>query len=308
MFILHLSDTTLSGAPYRASQLLNKYTEHESRHIVWQAKIHDRVFPTDLVGSEMTKDQLQCWVNKADIIHYHSRYKRQQIFKVVEVPKKPSVIQIHSPRESEDFSEELSSGIPLAIIAQYHVRQWPEKTFVVPNCIDIHDDFHKPAPKPSKYVPVVGYSPSNANGRGWDDKSYGIIAHILKRMQLNGEAVYNFIYKKPWVEAMMRKNYSNFGIDEISTGSYHMSGLEFLSMGVPCICKIDSQTSDAIKQVTGCSELPFINADAHNIKSVLNNLKNMDATQMSKDARLWMETYWNPKHLTDQYIEIYRKL
>lgn len=139
MKILHLSDTALSGAPIRLSRLLHEYSGHASRHIVWIPTFQWRSFDNDLVGCEMTDDQLEYWLNWADVYHFHNRWQRQEIFKRVPFKhrKKPSVIQIHSPRESEDFFEELASGVPLAPVAQYHPRQWPEKRFVVPNVVDV---------------------------------------------------------------------------------------------------------------------------------------------------------------------------
>ena len=102
MKILHLSDTTLSGAPHRLSNVFSKYAGegHESRHMVWLPVVFDRVFPVDLCSQHMTKEEIQKWFDWADVIHYHNRYKRQMIFTKTGLtpPKKPSLIQIHSPR------------------------------------------------------------------------------------------------------------------------------------------------------------------------------------------------------------------
>ena len=314
MKVLHLSDSTLSGAPYRASQLFNKYSGHESRHIVWNAVIYSRVFPTDLVGESMKKDELNYWLNWADIIHYHNRYSRQQIFKVAALPRgKKSVIQIHSPRISEDednFSLELASGIPLAVIAQYHVRQWPELKYIVPNVVDIDDPLHKPVKKqPSKYL-SFGYAPSSPNGKGWDNKSYNIVNPVLKRLELAQRAVYNRIIGKPFVECMKIKQKCDVGIDEISTGSYHMASLEFLSQGVATIAGIDEQTERVVKDLTGSDTLPWIICKEKDFKLMAESLAThqTDIKDIGVLSRLWMETYWNQKVLCDHLLKMYEDL
>ncbi len=311
MKVLHLSDTTLSGSPYRASKLITKYSgDIEARHLVYQPKIFSRVFQTDLVGESMSKDEIVHWLEWADVIHYHNRWKRQQIFKGLQMPKKPSVIQIHSPRSSEDFSEELRSGIPLAIIAQYHTREWPEKSFVVPNCVDIFDPAYVPERRSINGAPIVSYSPSNANMKGWDDKSYDIVSPILKRMKLEGRIQYQFIFKKPHVETMALKRTAHIGVEEVSTGSYHMSGLEYLSLGVACICHIDALTEATVKDLTGAYELPFVEATKTTFKSALVKLIEDRGYQASAgiNSREWMERYWNPKKLVEHYRSMYERL
>ena len=176
--VLHLSDTPLSGSPVRISKLINKYSDDfESRHMVFHRTFGYREFDTDLVSSAMlsheSEERIYEW---ADIIHYHNRWRRQEIFKVLErdPPHRPAVIQMHSPRnDGEDFSDEVKSGIPLAIIAQYHVRQWPELSFIVPNVVDIEDPENKRSrlAEPA-HIPVVSYAPSNTNATGWNDKGY----------------------------------------------------------------------------------------------------------------------------------------
>ena len=52
MNILHLSDTTLSGSPIRLVRMLNKYTEHEARHIVWHRVFWYRTFDTDMCADD----------------------------------------------------------------------------------------------------------------------------------------------------------------------------------------------------------------------------------------------------------------
>ena len=310
MKVLHLSDTTLSGAPGRLSNVFDKYSGHESRHLVWDVIPNGRVFEYDLCSATMNRGDIIDWLDWADIIHYHNRYERQNIFKAHNItpPNKPSLIQIHSPRESENFKPELESGIPIAVIAQYHVRQWPELRFIVPNVVDIYDPTHMPGDRSEKLT--VAYSPSSPTGKGWDNKSYNVVAPILRRMYLNREIQYLRIAGLPHTECLKLKQVAHIGIDEVSTGSYHMSSLEFLSMGVATLCGIDTQCEKVIKDLTGADWLPWVVSNEIKFKEDINRLvKNKDeCIEIGLKARQWVETYWNPKDTAKYFLDLYTKL
>lgn len=309
MKILHLSDTTLSGSPYRLSTTYNKYSGNESRHMVWQPIVRDRVFPIDLCSSELSIDEIKEWFDWADIIHYHNRYKNQMVFTKTGLapPKKTSLIQIHSPRDSEDFKGALE--LPIAVIAQYHVRQWPELRFIVPNVVDIYDPTHMPIERPIRTAPVVCYSPSNAICKGWDDKSYATVSPVLKRMQMDREIQYQRLVNLPFTECMKLKQNADIGVDEVTTGSYHMSSLEFLSMGVPCFGKIDAQCEKVIKDLTGADWLPWLRSSETSFKSDMTTIvKGRCYAEIGRSARAWMEKYWDPNDICDFFTDLYKGL
>jgi hypothetical protein len=312
--ILHLSDTTLSGSPIRISRLLNKHTAHESRHLVWQAKIYNRTFETDLVGETLPAEELRYWVYEwATHLHFHNRWARQTVFKVLgsKPPKLPSVIQVHSPRESNSeggFREELSSRVPLAIIAQYHTRQWSENKFVVPNVVDITEPTYQPVARPQRRALVVSYAPSNAVCRGWDSKGYELVNPILKKMGYSREIQYQKIINKTHTECLALKQKADIGIDEVMTGSYHLSALEYLAMGIATICYIDEKTEKAIKDVTGATTFPFVHSGKGDIVIPLKRLMSGLHAEMGVRSREWMEKYWNPELLCNHYVDMYEKL
>lgn len=311
--VLHLSDTTLSGAPGRLSDLLTKHSKSNitSRHLVWNRVIFNRVFDVDFCSAEMTKKQIQEHFKWADVIHYHNRYSRQMIFTQhnIKPPKKPSIIQIHSPRESEDFSLEVESKIPIAVIAQYHTRQWPEMKFLVPNVVDITHPLHRAITRPERSIPVVSYAPSNVICKGWDNKSYTTVNPVLKRMMFERAVNYKRIVSLPHNTCLSIKQDSDIGIDEVSTGSYHMSSLEYLSMGVACVAKIDSLCEAAIKDVTGCSSLPWVLSSEGTLNGDLTRLiMSGEYREIGAQSRLWMEKYWKPSKLIKHFTEVYNQL
>lgn len=310
MKILHLSDTPLSGAVIRLSQFLNKYADVESRHICWVDKVGYRLYDMDMLGCAMTKEELYYWTSEwADIHHFHNRFKRQEIFKEIDYVKRPGLIQIHSPRESEDFKEEVRSGLPIACVAQYHPRQWPEKSFIVPNIIDIYEPIYRKDPVTLAPLPVVSYAPSNTNGTKWNRKSYEVVSPILKRMRYRGEITYDLINQKPFYEVMISKRRAHIGIDEITTGSYHLSTLEYQSLGVACFAGTDPMTDDVVKEVCGAMELPWIKATHSNFERILSSiLKDGSYVERGAAARAWMEKYWAPEKLREPYLNIYKTL
>lgn len=310
--ILHLSDTTLSGSPYRIAALHAKYSKkHESRHLVWHKVFAGRTFSTDMVAPEMSRDELMYWVHEwADILHFHNRWKRQELFKVIPYPKnKLGVIQIHSPREEEGHLEEIDSGLPLAIIAQYHVRQWKEHSFVVPNVVDINEQYHKPTWRPERAIPKIAYSPSMPSGIGWNRKSYPVVNPTLTKMNSLGLIDYCRITDMTHLECMISKQNADIGIDEVSTGSYHMSSLEFLSQGVCCIAGVDKHCAKVLMDLTGADHLPWFHATESNFKERLRQL--IDSNEYSAigyNGRKWMEKYWSPKVLLGHYDKMYQSL
>ncbi len=311
MRILHLSDTTLSGSPIRIVNLLNKHTPHEARHITYEPVQGFRRFDVDMVGGTMPDEELRHWLDWADIVHYHNRWKRQEIFKQlgIDPPKKPGLIQIHSPRESEGFEEEVASGLPIAIVAQYHVRQWPEARHVVPNVVDITEEDYARVSPPQRNVPVVSYAPSSYNGKGWSSKGYEVIAPVLKRLKTERKIYLQLITEQPHSVTMNLKAGADLGVDEIVTGSYHMSSLEYLGLGIACFANLDDLTEKVVKDLTGAHELPWLKANKDNFKNVLEDiLREKNWAELGMRSRGWMELYWSPSTLARHYVEMYSEL
>lgn len=313
MKVLHLSDTTLSGSPIRIVDLLNKHADGvQARHIVWHPTFGYRTFKTDLVSSQMSRDEVASWLEWADVLHFHNRHARQELFQRhrLEVPKKPAVIQMHSPKKSEDFTPEIQSGLPLAIIAQYHVRQWPELRFVVPNVVDISSEPYVSRVEPAlRARPVVSYAPSNVNAKGWDDKGYGVVSPLLKKLKFAHRLDYQLIVSQPHHEVLRLKALADVGIDEVVTGSYHLSSLEYMAFGIPCIAYLDELTEKVVKDLTGADTLPWLQTTRTTFKQRIHELiLRRNWQEFGRETRRWMETHWSPEKLAGHYLRMYGEL
>ena len=256
----------------------------------------------DVVGEESSLDHLQGLLDWCDIVHYHDVYTKQCIFEKLPVPKKPSVIQVHSPKSWFDYKSVLESKLPIAVIAQYHPREWVrELTYIVPNVVDIEE--YRPVAK-NNPRPVVSFAPSSTNGKDLNDKGYSTVRFYLKR---RNDINFQLIHDRPFEECMQLKRHADIGIDDIRNGGYHLSALEYLSMGIATICYIDDQTERVVKDLTGCLELPFIHKGKNNIVSPMHTaLRNY--LGLGFLSRQWMETYWNPSVLCNHYTRMYESL
>ncbi len=326
MKILHLSRTSLAGAPFRLSQFLNKYGQNiESRCATGvTTSIHfpvDYQVPFSKCGKEYvleTTDELLNMIEETDIVHIHNYPPFSQDNKAWQkIEKKKIILQLHSPpNTSEHLYKLLVSKIKIdkiLVIAQYHAvfLNIPGMK-IVRNVVDIDDDYLKPfIVKNSK--PVISYSPSNSASREqlstkWDYKSYDEVKSVLD--DINNKADIIFHLGMPWLDSLKRRRRANIHIDEVSTGSYHLSSLEALSQGTVTIAGIAPWMEDIIRKATGCQDIPWVVANENNLSSVIENLiLDWDSLlEKQRQSRKWMEKYWAPEIIIKDYTKIYESL
>ncbi|MCJ7521760.1 MAG: hypothetical protein MUP21_06055 [Dehalococcoidia bacterium] len=265
------------------------------------------------MAETMPQDELRYWIGEwADAIHYHDSWLKSKILRrlQVKVPNKPSLIQIHTRRAwLEDFGPALGAKVPLALTAEVDRGDWPEADYVVPSAIDITEPCYCPPNRQRQPHPTVSHAPSNWAARGWEGDSFKAVNPILTELRDGGDIYYQLIVKRPHREVLALKRHSDIGVDEILTGTYGFSSLEYLSLGVPCFADIGPSTNDAIKELTGATELPWLAGGAGVLRKNLGELVRSKMWQVyGERSRLWMETYWKPETLVNHYLEMYRSL
>ena len=281
MRILHTKTTNIAMAPDALSDAINKYTEHTS-----VVRYPHEITPDDL---------------KSDVVLYHNIS-----LNLPDIPKQ--LIMYHSEPWMVDLGCKVKNKL---VIAQYHATLPEYKgCTVVSNVIDYNDEIYKPKYFFDKIK--IGYSPSNKGSFGnWHNKGYEETKAILDKLKKKyGDIIdVDIITDVPLKECLERKSECNIFIDEVITGSYHRSGLEALAMGKMTICKLSQDVKKVIINITGSNITPFIDVSSIDyLESKLQLLIGIDINTINNygmAAREWMEKYWNPKDIIEEYINIF---
>lgn len=338
MKVLHLSNTPLSNAPHNLMVSQNQYGV-ESRLLLHRSQNLNKI----LVGNgelwlNMKKEEIVAALEAADVIHFHNFAKELNLFttypefwKLIE--KKPKLIQYHSPRKTiENFEPSISDKtLKHAVIAQYHTRVYPECEFIVPNVVPLFQAQYSPlSPKwEQRNAPVISYAPSNITLGGWDNKGYEVTRRVLLESERENWSCVEILIGVPYTDCMIRKRWAHLGIDEVMTGSYHLSGLEYLAMGCVTFGYLDKLTQEAIRTVvnSSCGEgdaaiatLPWVQVDhPDELKKIMYRtivagqgnaraIRWEELKQKAQQSREWMEKYWNPQNHVRWFSRIYEQL
>ena len=332
MYVLHLSRTALAGVACRYAQFFKKYGTQARSASAVTTSIE---FPRDIkvpfhyhpdfpnVANRAIMDEseeLREEIKKADIIHIHN-YPPLNINSPTWnlIAQKPVILQLHSPPNISKYSyNRVNSKVTIArllVIAQYQAIQLrPTYPDIIPmrNVIDIDDKLLLPVIKKNN-PPIITYAPSNIKTDkkrvGWAYKSIKEVLPLLKQMHNNKSCEFKYIHRVPFTKSLSMRQSANIHIDEVSSGSYHLSSLEGLSQGAAVIANIADWMSDLLKKITGCTTIPWIIANKNNIKSVIKDLlSNKDnLLKRQQESRDWMEKYWNPELILNDYLNIYKE-
>jgi hypothetical protein len=281
MLIAHYKRTPIAWAPEAICDVINKYTEHYA-YMVGYSYPKSKIFPN------------------TDCVHQHN---------VDEVSHPNKVIQFHS----EPFRVDLNTKAKKLVIAQYHATlpEYKDCT-LVRNPIDIYHTAYFPLYVQDKIR--IGYSPSTINPQTkWADKGYKVTIPILEEIKdiYRGIVEVDIITGVSLTECLKRKSRVNIFIDEVVTSSYHRSGLESLEMGIVTICYLDKSVENILLKASGANDIPFINTNSIQLKSCLIALIEggiEEILNVGYKNRIWMEKYWNPNDLAEEYINIYKTI
>lgn len=112
-----------------------------------------------------------------------------------------------------------------------------------------------------------------------------------------------------WVETMCEKASSWVGIDDVVNPMLHLSGFEYLSLGIPCFNQHDSHIDRVLFDITG-AEWPF--EVSHHAKDLdvgmglFFGMKPEEVDFYGATRRLWMEKYYSGERMAERYVELYR--
>ena len=314
MKVVHFSKTRLAGSPIRIVNAMNSYTEVSARLV--DLDRWDR-FAQDVVFNE-TPDLAYSLAMNADIIPLPNRVNLTcRDFGVIDFCKlmskgKTVIRHFHSQPEliisstGEALEELINSDCPCLVIAQYPERFYPN-AYVVPNIVSLESPIVSCGDESGA---DIFYSPTWMNSgwsSRWDTKGAVETEALLRRISKNVGFCYEVISKKPHGFVMSRKLNAKVVLDELVTGSFHLNGLEGLSLGKPTVCYLDGRTKYVMRYISGAHRLPFVNCrleDAYDV--IVGLLGDGEALKAVGNAsRDWMHKYWAEASLAKLFVDAY---
>jgi len=318
MRIVHFSTTACAGGPYRLVSLLNKHSSLDVRLIDW--KRWGR-YPHDLVYEDDQDKALEV-AGKADVIQFHNYYDQYSRFftgidfKALRRKGTRFLCQLRSEpntiaRNAKTALSEITSyDIPTIVIAQFQERFYPQAR-VVPNAVPSNDQIYLPSQQEVEYDLL--FSPTNnaeAWKSRWNTKGYPETAQILNKLKKKEKCRIKIISGKPVKEVLQEKQKAMIIVDDLVTGSYHMSGLEALCQAKAVVGYLDQRTCRVLQEISGSTEIPFVNVRLEDAYEALKYLVKNDnaAKDIGLKGRMWIDQYWSEEIIVNHFLDIYNKL
>ena len=320
MKILHFSITPLAGAPLRLVQAINVSGRHEAR-LIDLRHYGPEDFGHDVIFSEGKALAVELAM-QADIIHLHNylHYDSEQFspidFRALKQKGKRIIRQFHSDPGlvarimGVTSIELLAQDIPALVVAQFQERKYPD-AMVVPNLVPENDLSYMPMKGRAEFD--IFFSPTVTAGAWdsrWNTKGMPETEKIIAGVCAKHRARYKIVHKTPLEETLGMKRSSRIVVDEMVTGSYHLTGLEALSQGKPVLAHIDDRARWVMSHFSGTDVCPFINVRMEDAFSVLDYLLSHpdDAYDIGVQARAFVEKHWSQKNLVKHFENAYEKL
>lgn len=273
MRVVHVSNTPVAGSPGNIVAALNRHTDIEARHVVFNAQAYGtRTFAVDIDWRTQREEALAV-IDAADVVHLHQHFSLDETFgadMARRIGGRKLIRQYHSaPALWAKHDRELLTRIVTDPVPQLVIAQGPERYYplarVVPNIVPIHDERYRNAPEADDGPPIVVYAPSgraSAWKTRWETKGAPQTLALLRRFERKGLCRVRTIMNTPHDECLRLKQGAALAVDECVTGNYHLSGLESLAQGKPVIGHLDARVQAQLRALTGAMELPWVGCEA----------------------------------------------
>jgi hypothetical protein len=320
MNVVHISNSPVAGSPGNIVSALNRLTDIRARHIVFNSSAYrTRTFAVDIDWKTGREEALDA-IAAADVIHIHQFFSLDETFGPdfqSRFGKKKLIRQYHSAPDlwakgdAAMVASMVHEAMPQLVIAQGPERYYPFAR-VVPNIIPIHDERYLPM-EPADGLPIVAFSPSgraSAWKTRWETKGAPQTLALLRKLQREGLCKLQLIVDTPYDECLRARQQAAIVIDECVTGNYHQSGLEALSQGKPTVGHLDQRVQAQIRQITGATELPWIDMRLEEAEQPLRELLASRSLRASlgTSSRKRMETYYDDAKLIQHFRQAYLDL
>lgn len=318
MRVVHFSISTLAGVPIRLVQALRRHTDIEVSLVDlerWSYFSHDVVF------AEEPERAIEL-AEKADVIHLHNYLDRSSSqfapIDFAELEKRGArlVRQFSSHpatvarRMGIDPADLHTDSMPAIVLAQFQERFYPAAR-VMPNLIaETEPDYQSAAEVSGAAVLANPTTTAGAWTERWDTKAMPELRRILGQVRRRTGLPTSMISHRPHAELMREKARARIVIDDLVTGSYHLSALEGLAVSRPVLCYLDDRTLRVLRHISGSPDCPFLNVRLEDaLEVILGLLDNGEAAdEIGRAGRRWLEDHWSEALGVRAYIEVYEQL
>ncbi|MBU1249093.1 MAG: glycosyltransferase family 1 protein [Proteobacteria bacterium] len=320
MKIVHFSNNSLAGMPHRLVRSLAAHTDHEVRLVDLERYGLEKLgwFHYDLVFRE-NMDECVALAESAEIIHLHNFLDLKSTefspidFAALVKRGIPVVRQFHSEpgvvaeRMGRPLADVLECTLPQLVIGHCPERFYP-RARVVPNFLPQDDPAYMPVDAAPQYD--IFFSPSKMYGAWetrWATKGAPEVVEMLTRLASDTGCRVKWLNGSPLDEVLAAKQASRVIIDDLVTGSTHLSGLEGLCQGKSVLCHLDERMAEVLRHLSGASWHPFLNVRLEEAEPVLRHLlaHPEEAEAMGRESRRWVEEHWADHRLVRHFEEAY---
>ncbi len=322
MKVVHLSLTPLAGAPIRLVRAINRYTAATARLVNLNPDAYGRrTFDEDIDFCRDKEEALQA-ISDADLIHCHHWIDVRRNPFGVDLTGRNVIRQYHSEpafiaaHAGITPAQVINAPEPQLVVAQFHERLYPNAQ-PVPNLLD-YDAIDRiehavltgsptSTPRPPPCVAFFPTASTPAAQERWSTKGAPETARILHALARQYGFTVDIASDLPHSVALNRRRAAAVVIDEMVTGSYHLSGLEGLALGRPTFGYLDARMIAVLSLMTGSDSLPWINIPLHLLEHPLMTfIESAELrTEVGNYARMWMRRYWDTAVLVKRYMAAY---
>lgn len=318
MKVLHFSITPLAGMPVRLVQALRRHTGVDARLVDLE---RFGLYDHDLVFQEAPEEALDlAW--EADVIHLHNYLDYQSKafgridFRELAGAGKRVVRQFHS---SPDLVARvmgitpealLAQDIPAIAIAQYPERLYP-KAMVAPNFVPETHAAYLPVSKAPRWD--IFYSPTkdmSAWADRWSTKGMPEASAVIESVAEATGCTTRIVTGLPLAEVLELKRASRIVVDDLVTGSYHLTGLEGVSQSKCVLAYLDERSLALLRHFSGTDAHPFVNVRLEDAGEVLAHLAAEPelTRELGARGRKWLAAHWAEERMVRCYERIYELL
>ncbi len=327
VLVVHLALTPLAGSPIRIVDALNLHTEVKAQLIVLQTNAYENRTFSGGLDWQLNREEAMELLHNANIVQLHHFFDLDRnpfgIDFSQECHRARFVRQFHThpltlaEGDHQRARQIVESAIPQLVIAQYHERFYPQAG-IVPNIVPLTDELYRPVPREGT-DPVVFFAPTvdhsawsvTQGGTRWETKGARETETLLRQVIKAGCKGRITVQRNiPHEQCLREKQASDIVIDEMVTGSFHLTSLEALAQGLPTFAYLDSRSLETLSELTGTYTNPWLNFRLEEAEGPLIEL--LGDVQLRQEigafSRNWMEKYYNDREMVNRYVRAYEDL